>query len=250
MLFDDPARWINSRHLSDEAINRYAAQFAADPHATLWLDDFLLSPKLSALRSLFVADGDFQPIYGLYGGKREARREGTQEEWEQAAPEKRFDHELLYAGPRRGAEMGAGAVHHMIFRNMVGSSAFLALLRRIIGYDPGGAQGMQTRITCRGHVVGLHSDAAQGRRLCTVLYLSEGWRPEFGGRLRQYRPDQPSRSLEPLENRFVLFRPYPEAKHDVEPLTAAAAEWRRYAITTWHGEADALSDGGAAQGRI
>jgi hypothetical protein len=69
-----------------------------------------------------------------------------------------------------------------------------------------------------------------GRSLVMLYYLSPGWTPAFGGRLRlhesQHAPDDEATYVEPVENRLVAFFTDPHCWHSVEPV----ADWERLSI--------------------
>ena len=128
--------------------------------------------------------------------------------------------------------MNPGSLTYALFRNFIQSSAGLAYLGQLVGMDLG-APRMLPRIMRPGDAIARHNDCLPTRGLCALFYLCEGWHPSFGGRFRQYHTDHPPQGLDPLPNRFVLFRPHGQAQHDVEPLTEAAAGWQRWSITLW-----------------
>ncbi len=66
----------------------------------------------------------------------------------------------------------------------------------------------------------LHSDhTGEADTIAAFLYLSPGWSPDRGGRLRLHEvEDQPAPSLciEPVQNRFVAFQTKADHWHSVE----------------------------------
>ena len=237
--------WINPRHLLPESTERLAAAFADDPMDTIWLDDFLLPEHFSRLRRLFTDEGEFREIYSVYddtakGGVRKV----DAEEWRTTDPARWFHHELKFLGPKPEHRLGLGIVTYLRYGTFLQSAAHLAFLHRITGIGLGGISSSLMRITRHGHRLERHSDVSRHRRLCSILYLSDGWNPAFGGRLRQFRADAPPRSLDPLPNRLALFRPSVEDEHEVEHLTDQAIHYDRCAMTTWYHGAEDSPDAG------
>lgn len=241
MLSDNPGQWINPRHLSVEATAEYASRFSDDAYGSICFDDFLLEERLNPLRRVFSSDAEFKEICGLYVRDSyvspdylsRGRQEVSPEEWERSEPSRRLDRELLLERFRPDTLMGPGALTYVTFFTFIQSPAFLAFLNRIAGLELSGMEGTQTRITRVGHRVGPHIDASRQRKLCAVLYVNDGWRPSFGGRLIQHHPTGSSRSVDPLANRLVIFRSTPTALHEVEAVNESAGDWERWAVTIW-----------------
>jgi Rps23 Pro-64 3,4-dihydroxylase Tpa1-like proline 4-hydroxylase len=241
------ASWINPRHLGSEAVERLASAFAGDPLHTIWLDDFLLPQHFSRFRRLFSEEGEFADTYGLRGENKRATHVASAEEWNAAGADRRFHHEQKYVQSKPEYRLGAGTLTYVRFCMFQRSAAYRDYLRRLTGVTLGEAPRNLLRITRHGHRLDSHNDTGPGRALCSILYFSEGWDPKFGGRLRQYRGSEPYRALEPLANRIVLFRPFREGLHDVEPLSDHAVGWDRYAMTTWYPpDCDPKTEGGGA----
>lgn len=83
---------------------------------------------------------------------------------------------------------------------------------------------------------GMHNDFVEGEdTIVTFLYLSAGWKKEYGGELLLYSHDaaiEPAASVQPLQNRFVAFRTLPTHWHAVAKVQhwmrlSAMALWKR-----------------------
>lgn len=234
-----PEYWINPQHLLPDSVERLAAAFTADPMHTIWLDDFLLPDHFARLRRLFTDDGEFADAYSLYDGALKAGvRKVDAGEWQAAGNAAQFRHELAFTGPKPEGRLGLGMITFIRYGDYLQSSAHLGLLHRLTGVRVGGVLANLARITRYGHRLERHTDAAKDRRLCSILYLSDGWEPAFGGRLIQYRAGVMPRSLDPQPNRLVLFHPGREEEHEVEHLTEHAVHYDRCAMTTWYHGAD------------
>jgi SM-20-related protein len=64
------------------------------------------------------------------------------------------------------------------------------------------------------------------RKLSVICYLNNDWRPEQGGQLRMYLPDQ-TKDILPIAGRLVIFRS-DAIEHEVLPATR-----ERMSITGW-----------------
>lgn len=76
----------------------------------------------------------------------------------------------------------------------------------------------------------LHSDYTSTEdTIAAFLYLSEGWSPTCGGRLRLYEANDVSAGsieIEPIRNRFIAFQTKPDHWHSVERVH----NWDRFSI--------------------
>jgi hypothetical protein len=76
----------------------------------------------------------------------------------------------------------------------------------------------------------LHSDYTSSEdTIASFLYISSGWAPACGGRLRLYEANDssaPSIPIEPVRNRFIAFKTKPCHWHSVERVHG----WDRFSI--------------------
>jgi len=238
--------WIERRHLDRTAQAGYARAFAAAPQAALVIDDFLRADKLAALQRMFAAEGEFAERYTIWesaAGPRHGRETPvTEAEWRAAPEESRASVERILVGAKPGAPLAPGIAVHLKFAELLGSAAFMEFLAAVTGIRAPALTGMQTRIMVGGQSVGPHSDAGRGRALCAIYYVSPGWRPEFGGRFRHRGPGPAAVPVPPLANRFLVFAPRKELKHDVEAMAAAGGRWQRWSYSLWFGDAPEADD--------
>lgn len=228
------AYWINPEHLTTDTTERLQRSFVSDPARTVWLDNFLKPEHCDRLERVFSCEGVFEDAHQLYeeDGPNRTRPVGLAE-WQAAGEAARFHHELKFLGPRPEYRMGIGFLTSLRYEKFLESDEYLDFLERLTGIQLGGVSASMLRITRFGHRLDRHSDAKPGRSLCSILYLSGGWDPAFGGRFRQYQGDKVLRALEPRRNRLVIFEPTADNIHDVERLTPRATDWERRAMTTW-----------------
>ncbi len=87
-----------------------------------------------------------------------------------------------------------------------------------------------------GHGYVRHTDALAGdvnRRITAILYLNDGWAPDWGGHLVASTPDGPIR-VAPTLDRLVIFRSE-AVPHEVEPAFRP-----RRALTAWYRGAEPI----------
>lgn len=215
--------WIDPRHLTEAAIADASHRFAADPHESMWFDDFLLDYRIADLRLLWDRDGEFVPWHGDYGADVPGHPGLADSEVE-----------LAFSAPRSGHEMRTGYLTLLMFAHFLNGAAFRAYMERISGVALAALLGTQIRIAPPGHFVRPHTDHVGNRKLCLVLYPGPDWRPQDGGRLRQMRRGERERTLDPLPNRLVAFRVSERSLHAVDPVSPTATP--RRGLTIWMGD--------------
>ena len=237
--------WINPRHLESAAQATYAAEFASLPYSAIVLDDFLRPEKLGALQSVFSMEGKFETRHYLWkpsaNPTEKSEVEAAADVWRAAPEPMRASVESVFVGPRPEYRMGRGILCHLKFGELLGSDAFMDFLRIITGIRPATLTGFVTRVMVGGQYIQPHSDFWKVRDLCGVFYASTGWQPSFGGRFRHWLPNGEVVPVDPSVNRFLLFEPRPDCKHDVEAITAKGKLWQRWAFSTWFGTPAAVS---------
>jgi len=146
------------------------------------------------------------------------------------------------AGCRPGWERRDEHLLNILFSNVLRQQSSQALFARITGTPLTGALYNSLVGMKQGDFLLKHDDHHSSnepdiaRRLAYIFYLTEGWRPDFGGRLQVYDPNHSDRitaSIEPLPNRLALLTLSPGFGHSVEELTAACGEWVRYIYVGW-----------------
>ena len=234
--------WISATYLDAETVASYASKFAGSPHASVVLDDFLVDDKLTALQRFFSVEGRFEEHHTAWKktGPRTYGSEETvsPEAWSVLPEKRRAASELRLVGPKPEYRLGQGTITHLRFVDFARSPAFMGFLAAMTGIRPVTLTGMQTRIMILGDYLRPHSDEGSGRTLCAIFYVSDGWRPSFGGRFRHLRPETETVPVDPIANRFLVFAPQDPHSHDVEALTPAAGGWQRSSYTLWFGSPD------------
>lgn len=244
--------WIDPRWLEPATRRELAARFAVDPQDSLAIDGLLRPDRLEGLRRLFTVEGRFVEEFCRKAQADDPSRQEvavSEESFRSLPEEQRASVEALLAGPMPGFELGRGMLCHLGFSVLLNSPEFHAFLESVTGIEPGEVLGVMTRRFGPGHFLTPHSDSTDGRRLCAVFYVSDGWQPAYGGRFRHYPGTGDPVEVAPLGNRLLLFRPLPHRVHDVEMLNPAAGGWRRCAYTIWYGRKEEKAEPATGAGR-
>jgi len=230
-------QWINGRHLHPAAIASYAAAFASVPYASVAIDNFLRPEKFAALQRVFAVEGRFEEQHFLWGWvhKRTSEEPVSAEVWHAAPDAHRASAEAMFAGAKPEYRVGPGIIAQVKFMELLRSADFMSFLEALTRIRPATLTCMMVRIFTGGQYIRPHNDFRSDREVCAVFYASPEWQPSFGGRFRHRGPGPEIVPVEPWPNRLLVFQPRADCEHDVEPITAAAARWERWAYTLWFG---------------
>jgi hypothetical protein len=237
-------QWIDERHLHPAAIASYAAAFVSVPYTSVAIDNFLKPEKFTALQRVFSIEGQFEEkhfFWGWVNGRTKGAEEAVSAEVWHAAPDAhRASVESMFAGARPDYCLGQGIITHVKFIELLRSVEFMSFLEAMTGIRPATLTCVMARIFVGGQYIRPHHDFRSDREVCAVFYASPGWQPSFGGRFRHRGPGLDIVPVEPWPNRLLVFQPRADCEHDVEPVTAAAAKWERWAYTLWFGTPEAI----------
>jgi Rps23 Pro-64 3,4-dihydroxylase Tpa1-like proline 4-hydroxylase len=84
-----------------------------------------------------------------------------------------------------------------------------------------------------GDCLGWHDDTFGNYRLAFVFYLTQGWKPEFGGALHMLDPRRKLTKVEAEYNSLVIFEVNPKTNHRIAPIEPAAGDRVRATISGW-----------------
>lgn len=222
-------KWIQPQHLTADAVAALRRKFDQRPIPCVWIDDFMNTERLTSIRNVALHDGVMETLYKLYD-----RNEWVSKETFYAAPEEqRFIFETTCRGFRPGHEMSPSVLSHLRLMADLARPAFHAWLSAVTGEPVDDVASVILNALGRHHFLRWHNDAHPQRTVCAVLYLHQGWQPNYGGRLLMELPDGSVEAIEPHFNRLVLFFPQHSTRHAVEPMTEAAGSWLRLNYTAW-----------------
>lgn len=222
-------RWIQPQHLGPQGLAEHRGRYRTGVDRFTVIDDLLIPDRLARIRGVLQEEGVMEAAYKLRGSENWV----TREQYEAAPDGDRFIHELIYRRPNPGREMSPAVLADARLRLELASAPFAEWLSAVVGVPAGEVEHVNLKSLRRHHILRWHSDASAGRTLCMILYLHEGWRPDYGGRLLMRRQDGGVEEIEPLFNRLVVFDPHAGTVHAVEPLSDAAGEWERFNYSIW-----------------
>jgi len=222
--------WIQPQHLHEEKLMGYRNSFSAHPARLVIIPDFL-QPRVAERLSRFLgSEAEFETEHGCYSQEAAV----TAMEWQSADESDRFFRlRKLVATPQR-FRMGPNALTYLQFRKAFQSDEMKAFFEGISQLPLGWSDDFGAHSMVEGDFLRPHSDDNRDRQLALVIYLSEGWRREFGGLLRVAHPDGSFTDVEPSYNTMIAFDVLASPAHLVSPITAAAGPWQRLSIGGWY----------------
>jgi hypothetical protein len=221
--------WIDERHLDERTLAGYRDAFSEDPAKMLLISDFLRPEVASRLAGFLADDAEFSPEYGLYsvdGGVNPER-------WEAAAERDRFFRFEKLRNVKAEAALTDTALTYMRFRAFVTEPAFRELFEAMSGLALGPSDDFGAHAFHVGDFLLDHDDANKDRRLALVMYLTPGWRSEYGGALRMEDPQGNARRFDASFNGLAVFDTLAGTTHRVEPVLEPAGDLARRTFGGW-----------------
>lgn len=223
---------VQPQHLDDEATRAYRARFEASPARFVVLEDFLVPGVAERLSRFLDGEAEFATEYGLYGIDD---RRVDEREWLAADDAARFFRFAKNVGTRPEFQLSDNALTYLRFRTTFQRSDELrALFEAMTGLELAASDDFGSHSMQAGDFLRTHDDDNRNRRLALVLYLSPGWRPEFGGSLEVVDGDGEASIVEARFNSLVAFDTRAGTTHRVLPISDAAGERRRLTIGGWY----------------
>lgn len=183
---------------------------------------------------VFHANSRHFDIDGEGWRKLDAEKKRTTEQIIYAEAQKGFSYHYenlpIYDRWRQKHDLGTTLRGAVEFLN---GEAFLALMRRVTGFDDIAFADAQATLYGPGHFLTLHDDAVDGknRRAAFVLNLTDGWRQDWGGYLNFFNEQGDiEAAYKPAFNALNVFSV--PAAHSVG-LVAPFAGTLRCSITGW-----------------
>jgi Rps23 Pro-64 3,4-dihydroxylase Tpa1-like proline 4-hydroxylase len=230
------AGWVNRAYLRPSTLSRVREQFQAHPGHLAILPEFL-TPGLARLVAGFL--GDRARYRKLYSLASDSQGPITRAQWLAAPDAQRHYRVQEYRGLRAGLRPGPDSrAFEGVIRALAGRP-FIRLLERCSGLRLGECE-LRVHALGAGDMLRAHTDRWARRRLTFLLYLTEGWRSEYGGTFTLIGPGGLSTPVPPTFNSLVLFDLACDTRHFVTPITRAAGPRRRVTVGGW---VDAASAG-------
>lgn len=228
------AAWIQPQHLESRALERYQHAFASHPARLVVIEDFLV-PHMADRLSLFLAnEAEFKSEYGLYSIEGAV----SEQDWLRAPDEDRLFRLGKLVGTPPRFRTSPNAMAYLQFRMTFQRPEFKAFFEAVGGMPLGASDDFGAHSMTREDMLRPHSDDNRNRQLALVLYLTPGWKPEFGGQLRVEHVDGNSTVVEAQYNSLIAFNVLAHAAHVVEPIRPGEdGERRRLTIGGWYHKA-------------
>ncbi|TNF29437.1 MAG: hypothetical protein EP329_15775 [Deltaproteobacteria bacterium] len=221
------ASWVDPRHLSPTAGRALRSAYAGHPARAVVIPGFLQAPIAERLARFLAEDAEFATGFGLktrYGYVPER-------EWRETPEGERFFRYGSLVQARRSTVESPGFATFLSIREAFEAPETRAYFAALTGLRLGAITTAARRMTAEDFLVE-HTDDIGGRVLSFVLYLTPGWRPEWGGEL--YLDDGGgayAHRVDPEFNSLVLFDA--RAWHKVAPFTDALGDRCRYTFGGW-----------------
>lgn len=241
-------RWIQSQHLDEGNLASYRDAFDAHPARMILLQDFLLEEIAMRLYSFLSSEVEYKTRYGLYS-KDDVNNRATEQEWHAAEENDRFYKYGRIAETRPEHRLSINLITFMQFRSAWSDAAFAGFFQGATGMRLSPSPLDNAHSYKQGDFLLIHDDELDNRQIAVVLYLSHGWRPEYGGALEIIDRDGTVTRVEPQFNSLLLFDVRAESKHRILLIESPAGERARLTMGGWLDEAkdDEPSRGEALQ---
>lgn len=230
-------KWVQPQHLNSQAIEQLKSLSKTQLEAGVFLDNFLKEECLARLQRTLSDEATFKANYRVYSNKYDV----TEEEYYSHAEKELFFHFNELCGVKPEYAMSINWLTYLRFHHdyHLGMSA---LLGDIIGTQLS-ARGQSTFIIRQHNSLRRHNDYRPGRKICTILYLSNEWNPQYGGDLVMSYKEKESGEIRVVNriahhpNRLVIFSVNRNTFHHVTSLTELGKDKCRCSYVRWFNDA-------------
>jgi len=227
--FNQLRKWIQPQHLQSSSITRLKNASTEEFNNGVLLDDFFLEEHIDALQKVIDEEAIYKEHFKLFTEKDPVPKEVFMK-----APEeerflfRRYIHEVK-PEYRKSKNWKKYREFQMFYQFI-----FPSYLKMFADY-PLLLDGHFTHSHQDIHYLKPHCDKARKRKVCTVLYLSRGWKPEYGGELHMACNSKNEKIIYPQCNRLLLFFPSQTSPHYVARHTEIAKHKTRTCHVAWYG---------------
>jgi Rps23 Pro-64 3,4-dihydroxylase Tpa1-like proline 4-hydroxylase len=226
--------WINPQHLEEDALRSYRESFQAHPGRLVLLRDFLVDKVAEKLARFLRDEVEFKREHGLYSVEGAV----SEEEWQRANEEDRFFRLSRLASTPPQFQMSPNTLTYLRFRQTFQRPQFVRFFETLTALELGSSDDFGVHSMTVGDYLRPHSDDNRNRRVALVIYLSPGWKPEYGGALDMIDRDGNVTSMVPEYNSMVVFDVLAGTTHLVAPVEPAAGDMARLTIGGWYPRPD------------
>jgi hypothetical protein len=225
------APWIQPQHLEDRALETYQSAFTSHPARLVVIKDFLVPQVADRLGRFLASEAAFEPEFGLYSVEGKVK----EEDWQRAEDRDRFFKLGKLVGTPPQFQTSPNALTYLQFRTAFQRPEFRAFFEGVSGMPLGWSDDFGAHSMAQGDLLRPHSDDNKDRQLALVIYLTPGWKQEFGGLLRVVHKDEGFTDVEPEYNSMIAFDVLSSPAHYVLPITSGdAGPTRRLSIGGWY----------------
>jgi len=227
--------WIQNSHLEDAALESYRRSFTSHPARLVIIRDFLVPQMADRLSRFLAGEAEFKPEYGLYSIEGAA----TEQAWQAAKDDDRFFRLGKLVGTQAQFQTSLNALSYVQFRMTFQRPEFRAFFEATTGMALGWSDDFGAHSMAPGDFLRPHSDDNLSRQLALVLYLTPGWKREYGGVLEVQHQDGATTEVIPDYNSLVAFDVLSAPTHRVTPIAPPIdGPQRRLTIGGWYRKAD------------
>lgn len=222
--------WFSSAVTGQKNCEDLRRRYLADPARIMVVDNVLQPDRYALLSRGLREDCSWDTRHGVHDSTTEWV---STEKFAEAPEERRMFRHGAFGGALKGREMSPGMLGLVRFKLVLESPAFGELLESLTGRRVNSLQEMLLRRMTSGDMARPHDDAIEARKLCMLLYFTDGWTADHGGRFVLHASDG-DRHYEPYANRMILFDVGVKQNHSVEALRASSSgETWRYNFSIW-----------------
>jgi Rps23 Pro-64 3,4-dihydroxylase Tpa1-like proline 4-hydroxylase len=229
---DVVARWVNPKHISDDAVRDYQEALKDSSMRLVVIQDYLLESAAQRMAQFFMNEAIYRTERRLYSPNPEGRSV-DEAEWMRATDEDRFYAFDVFASAQQQFAVSGNLMTYLKFMHDLPTPPFMGYYSRLLGLPVSGVESSVHSMR-PGHYLKMHNDDLRNRCFAFVLYLSVDWQPSYGGSLTLIdRADSNLVRVEPKYNTLVLFDVTLGTKHAVEPILPAAEHRARVSLGGW-----------------
>jgi Rps23 Pro-64 3,4-dihydroxylase Tpa1-like proline 4-hydroxylase len=225
------AAWIQPQHLEESALEQYQQAFTSHPAHLVVIKDFL-KPEIAERLSRFLSsEAEFRSEHGLYSVEGAVK----EEDWLRADEQDRLFKLGKLVGTPPQFQTSPNAMTYLRFRMTFQRPELKSFFEAISGMPLGASDDFGAHSMTSEDLLRPHSDDNRNRQIALVIYLSPGWKPEYGGQLRVTHLDGQDTIVEAEYNSMIAFNVLTHSAHVVEPVTRNGdGGKRRLTIGGWY----------------
>jgi hypothetical protein len=222
---------IQPQHLEDSALEQYRNAFTSHPARLVVIKNFL-QPQIAERLSRFLSgEAEFKQEYGLYSVEGAVK----EEDWLRANDDDRFFKFGKLVGTPPQFQTSPNALTYLQFRTTFQRPELKGFYEAISGMPLGGSNDFGSHSMSPDSLLRSHSDDNRDRQLALVLYLTPGWKPEFGGQLKVTHMDGKTTVVEAEYNSMIAFNVLTHKEHVVDRVRQTNGVGpRRLTIGGWY----------------